>query len=386
MNDIKSIGFALDPTSSPSFLLDWELTRLCNLNCTYCGDGPEGGHDNSTQHPPLAECLASIDFMYQYVSEYMQYKRPTQRKVVLNVYGGESLFHPDIVQILQACRDRHSQYKDAWHLTITCTTNGIVGTRRWTEIVPLIDEFTVSYHAESLPKQQQQYRDNVLYLKQQDCRFKCVIMMHNNPIHWQAAMQMAEFCQTHGLRHIMKPLDNWKPGWEYTTEQFEILKNQWTQGVSPLRRMEYKKSMSDVGQDAALSIHEGRPCCGGRKLSLNNDLKSSVTFVPRQGFTGWSCSVNWFFLFVQQQTGLVYTNKDCKMSTTGVMEPLGSLTDADGIIGNISQQLSTGNMPVIICAKDICRCGFCAPKAESSEDFFNLIGRHVTSDVFVRSK
>ena len=28
---------------------------------------------------------------------------------------------------------------------------------------------------------------------------------------------------------------------------------------------------------------EGRACCGGRKLSLNNDLKSSVSFVPKQG-------------------------------------------------------------------------------------------------------
>jgi hypothetical protein len=252
--------------------------------------------------------------------------------------------------------------------------------------VPLIDEFTVSYHAESLPKQQQQYRDNVLYLKRQDRRFKCVIMMHNNPVHWQAAMQTVEFCQTHGLRHILKPLDNWTPGWEYSPDQFDVLKNQWTQGVSPLRRLDYKKSMSDVGQDSKLSIQEGRPCCGGRKLSLNNDLKSSVTFVPRQGFTGWSCSVNWFFLFVHQQTGLVYTNKDCKMSTTNRMEPLGSLTDADVIINTVSQQLSTGTMPVIICAKDICRCGFCAPKAESSEDFFNLIDRHVTSDVFARSK
>jgi hypothetical protein len=199
-------------------------------------------------------------------------------------------------------------------------------------------------------------------------------------------MQTVEFCQTHGLRHILKPLDNWTPGWEYSPDQFDVLKNQWTQGVSPLRRLDYKKSMSDVGQDSKLSIQEGRPCCGGRKLSLNNDLKSSVTFVPRQGFTGWSCSVNWFFLFVHQQTGLVYTNKDCKMSTTNRMEPLGSLTDADVIINTVSQQLSTGTMPVIICAKDICRCGFCAPKAESSEDFFNLIDRHVTSDVFARSK
>ena len=62
MTNIKSIGFALDPNNVPSFLLDWEVTRLCNLDCTYCG---EAGHDNSTKHPPLDECLRTIDFMIE---------------------------------------------------------------------------------------------------------------------------------------------------------------------------------------------------------------------------------------------------------------------------------------------------------------------------------
>ena len=34
-NEIKSIGFALDPSSNPSFLLDWEVTKKCNLDCSY---------------------------------------------------------------------------------------------------------------------------------------------------------------------------------------------------------------------------------------------------------------------------------------------------------------------------------------------------------------
>lgn len=42
MTDIKSIGFALDPTNVPSFLLDWELTKLCNLDCSYCSTGIDG--------------------------------------------------------------------------------------------------------------------------------------------------------------------------------------------------------------------------------------------------------------------------------------------------------------------------------------------------------
>jgi pyruvate-formate lyase-activating enzyme len=383
MSNINSIGFALDPTNVPSFLLDWELTKLCNLDCSYCASGIDGCHDNTTSHPPLDECLRTIDFMYKYVDEYTKYKKPSQRKVVLNVYGGESLFHPNIVEILEACKEKYQQYKDNWYLTITCTTNGIVGKNQWARIVPLVDVFTVSYHSENLPKQKQQYQDNVLYLKEQSKRFKCVIMMHNNIEYFEDGQSMIEFCQTHNIQYVAKPLDNTGPEWTYTEPQFQVLKNFWVSQSSTLNRVDYKKTIDAVGNtDQVHSINEGRPCCGGRKLSLNGDLKSFVTFVPKQGFEGWSCSVNWFFLFVQQLTGNVYTNKDCRMSTSGIVEPLGNLKDSDQIINTLHKQLETGTMPIIQCKKQICLCGICAPKAETKEDFMQLITRNVSVDVF----
>ena len=371
MNQINSIGLALDPTNIPSFLLDWELTKLCNLDCSYCPTGLEGGHDNSTQHPSLEECLRTIDFMYEYVDQYMQYKKESQRKVVLNIYGGESLFHPDIVTILEEVRSRYEQYKDRWYLTVTCTTNGVVGQNQWARIVPLIDEFTVSYHAENYPKQKQQYLDNITYLKEVNKRFKSVVMMHNNEEYFADAEAIVNFCKSNNIRHVVKPLDNQQPEWQYTGEQYSKLKTYW---MSPIT----------VVKDKVQAIQEGRSCCGGRKLSLNGDLKSSVGFVPKQGFEGWSCSVNWFFLFVRQLDGAVYTNKDCLMSTTGNVEPLGNISDSKKIISTLKTQLETGTMPIIKCKKNICRCGFCAPKAESEEDFLALIKRNVPVDVFLK--
>ena len=386
MENINSIGFALDPTNVPSFLLDWEVTKLCNLDCSYCGTSMEtGGHNNNTEHPPLKDCLRTIDFMYKYVDQYMKYKRPSQRKVILNVYGGESLFHPDIVEILQACRDKHVQYQDSWYLTIICTTNGVVGKTRWQQVVPLIDEFTVSYHTENLPKQKQQYQDNVLYLKQVGKRFRCVIMMHNDPELWKDSESMIRFCQENSIRYTPKPFDNALPEMLYTTDQFSKLKTFWLNQTPSTQTLEYKKKMELIGTgtETVQSIDQGRPCCGGRKLSLNGDLKSSVTFVPRQGFEGWSCSVNWFFLYVQQVNGKVYTNRDCRMSTSNKVEPLGTLENSDEMINTLIQQLETKTMPVIQCAKQRCLCGFCAPKAEKLEDFRNLIFRNVTEDVFI---
>jgi MoaA/NifB/PqqE/SkfB family radical SAM enzyme len=111
MSEVKSIGFALDPGNSPSFLLDWELTMKCNLSCTYCESGVYGGRDNTTAHPPLAQCLQTIDFMFEYVDLYMTNRPNGLKYVILNVYGGESLHHPDIVTILQAVKQCYEKYK-----------------------------------------------------------------------------------------------------------------------------------------------------------------------------------------------------------------------------------------------------------------------------------
>lgn len=385
MEDIKSISLALDPTNTPSFLLDWELTKLCNLDCSYCGVGIDyGGHNNDTLHPPKQECIDAIDFMFEYVDLYMQHKKPTQRKVVLNVYGGESLFHPDIVEILQAVRTKYEPYKNNWYLTVACTTNAIVGPTRWEEILPLIDNFTTSYHSENLPKQKELFKANVLRLKELKKPFRAVVMMHNNPVYWDDGVSMIEFLKSHEIDCTPKPLDNVEPEWVYSAEQFTQLKTMWINKVPTKSKEEYKKKIIPIGidTDTHSSIASGRPCCGGRKLSVNDDLKNSMVYVPKQGFKGWSCSVNWFFLYLQQLTGNIYTNKDCRMSTSGNYEPLGNINDTNTIIDTLRTQLETDSMPIIVCKKEVCMCGICAPKAESKEEFRKLINRHTTTDVF----
>jgi Radical SAM superfamily len=377
MNSIESIAFALDPKNIPSFLLDWEVTKVCNLDCSYCGTGVDGGHDNTTKHPSLTECLKTLDFMYEYVDLYMKHKKPNQRKVILNVYGGESLFHPDIVEILEHARQKYLAYKEKWYLTISCTTNAIVGPTQWEKIVPLIDNFTLSYHSENLPKQKDIFKSNALYLKAINKPFRTVIMMHDKSEYWQDGLQMVEYLKENNIAYVTKALDN--EDRYYTQEQFKTLKTFWVKNVSTTQQCNYSDQLDTVGSscDKVSSLEEGRACCGGRKLSINGDLKSSLTFVPRQGFQDWYCSVNWFFLFVQQLTGNVYTNKDCRMSFSGGVAPIGNIADSQKIITELDSQLKNKNMPVIQCAKSVCVCGFCAPKAQKKIDFDNLMSRHI---------
>lgn len=377
MSDIHSIESALDPHNKPFFLLDWELTKLCNLDCTYCPSGPYGGHDNSTNHPPLDQCLNSIDLMYEYADQYIQYKKQWLKEVVLNVYGGESVFHPDIVEILSACRDKHKPY--SWPLTITCTTNLVVGYKRLTEIVDLIDEFTITFHSEALPKQQQQVFDNLLFLKQKNKRIKCVIVMHNNPIYWDTCVSAVEFCKRHNISYYAKALDNPEPEWSYNREQQKYFKVYRVEQSKSIEVME--NILSDVTDEKVNSLKSGRSCCAGRCLTTNNNLKQSLSFVPKQGFKDWYCSVNWYFLHINQHTKEVFTTKDCKTNTNSEIGPVCTLDTMTEYIKFIKESLALNTLPVIKCIKNICVCGICAPKADSIEALDKIMKNYVVPSI-----
>ena len=181
---------AIDPKNKPSFLLDWEITLRCNLDCSYCGTW---GHDNTTQHPELDECLKSIDFMFEYVNIYMQQKPKWAREVVLNVYGGESIFHPNIIEVHTAIKEKYQKYKDDWYLTVHTTTNLIAGKSLINKLKELIESWTVSYHTEANAKQKEQFKQNLLDLVKNGNRVKAVILM--NPHHWEDALAMVDFCK-----------------------------------------------------------------------------------------------------------------------------------------------------------------------------------------------
>jgi pyruvate-formate lyase-activating enzyme len=201
---------AIDPNNRISFLLDWELTMKCNLDCSYCLSDLYGGHDNSRPHPPKQDCLRTIDFMFEYVDLYMSTKPRGIRYVMLNVYGGESLNHPDIVEILAEVRRRYQPYADRWHLTVTTTTNAIVSDKKLQQIIPLIDEFTVSYHTENTPKQKAQFKRNLLMIAEAGRRQKCVVLMHREPDLFADAQQMIEWLNENRIRVCP---DSWMAPW-----------------------------------------------------------------------------------------------------------------------------------------------------------------------------
>lgn len=350
---------AIIPQGKPTFLLDWEITMRCNLDCAYCVSGTYGGHDNSTKHPPLSDCLSTIDFMLEYANLYMSKKPKWSREVILNVYGGESLFHPDITEIHSAIRQKKAAYD--WPMTVTTTTNLVVGRNLLERIIPHIDEFTASYHTESSDKQKQMFRDNLITIRDSGKRLKVIILLH--PANWDDSMEMIEFCRESNIRYLPRQLDHAPEDtrFNYTEQQLS-----WFTDL-------YKKDVTGaLGGDLAAS---GRACCGGRKMCTNGDYKNREIYIIGNNFSGWSCAVNWFFVYIKQLTGEVFVNKDCKMNYDGTVGPIGHLSNSEQLLDTLRR----GNPPVITCAKKKCYCGLCAPKAETRELFDSIMPKYTNA-------
>ena len=369
----KTVEPAIDPLHRPSFLLDWEVTLRCNLDCSYCN---HWGHDNSTQHPELEKCIKTIDFMFEYVDLYMQHKSKWSRNVVLNMYGGESLFHPDIVEIYTILKQKYlEKYADRWTLTINTTTNLIAGHNVLGRLLDKIDNWVVSFHSETNDKQKKQFKDNILFLKKNNAKIKVTILM--NPSRFNDSIEMINFCKDNQVEYLPRQLDQLEgvEKFNYSSDQIE-----WFNNLYQDRSYNHETEKIEVKDNTNLS-QVGRACCGGRQFCTNKDYKKREFFLPNQ-FTGWKCSVNWFFLYIKQQNGDIYNNKDCRMRFDNTEGPIGNLSNTDKLINDLRSMLENKQMPVITCAKKSCWCGMCAPKADSIESFNEIIPKYLSNNPF----
>jgi len=289
--------------------------------------------------------------------------------VVLNVYGGEALHHPDIVEILSKIQEKYQPYRDRWHLTVTTTTNAIVSHKKLSKIIPYIDEFTVSFHPESTPKQKQQFKENLLSIRNANKRLKCIVMMHDNMHFFEESQNFLSWLDENQIRSLPKQLDSNNQR-SYNQQQITWFNSTYqnsTYGIA-------KKIDTELHEHSDLS-NVGRACCGGRQSCIDQNYKERQYYILNNKFSDWYCSVNQFFLFVKQVNGEVYVNKDCKMKFDGTVGPIGNLSDSNSIIEELKNQLVNGQS-IIQCKKSTCLCGLCSPKAKNLETYKKIIKKY----------
>jgi pyruvate-formate lyase-activating enzyme len=352
----------LQPVNPTVFQVAWESTLKCNLDCSYCGDG----HDNKTNHPSLENSLNTVDFILEYLDLYMSIKPASQKVANINIQGGESIFHPNILEILDYLKSKKKISYNSWDLTVGLITNAVIGKKSWMKIVDMVDNFTISYHPEMLDKQELMFKDNVSYLKTKKNSFHVAVLMH--PKFWDKCLSMIEWCKENHINVLPRQIDHhWSDlRFNYSESQVEYLTGK--PKVKPIEKIiKIFKNGIDLSS-------QGRACCGGHCLIKDDSDQSN--YIEGNNFKGWNCSVNEFFLYVRQVTGEVFTNKDCRMNLQGSVGPIGNLSQSKEIIKSLRAMISTDTLPTIFCKKSSCWCGLCAPKAKDKSEYELMMTRY----------
>jgi len=355
MSEIHTIEPAYHPKNKMGFLIDWLLTLKCNYDCDYCPIGPNG-HDNSTQHPPTEKCIQMLKQMYQYTDVMMQQKKNQFKDAILNVYGGEALYHPDIEKILIQTTNQYEKYACSWRIKRRITTNATATAKKWKAVCEHIEGVTFSYHSQGAKKMKTFFKKNIDHVLKIGKEYDIIVCAFPHSQHWQDCLDFLDYCKKNKLNARPKFLDG--PLGLYTQKQINDL--------AP-----YTKDDSigtDIKQDISID-KQTRGCCGGRALCTNRNIKEHQTMVPRKlGFEGWHCSANWFFLHGNNVNGEYYTNKDCRVRLDQTVGRIANIETMPSYIDYIKKNLSNNTLPMMQCVQKKCRCGTCAPKSLHKEN------------------
>jgi hypothetical protein len=299
--------------------------------------------------------------MFKYADIVLSLKHKHERRVALNLIGGEPFFHPDIVEILEYINSEYkSKYQDKWKLSVAVTSNGLIGDRALARALDLIDYWAISYHTESLPKQKDLTISTIQKLHSHTKNLEVMVMAPSDIEKFTEASSVHSVFLGQGIHSLLKPLHKT----QYSTDQTNTFKVFW--------KTKNKEQITNY------TTSSGITCCSNRPLVLNGDNKNLINFIPSNNFRDWHCTINLNFLHVDHLRN-VYHNSGCLVSSlTGKIEPIGTISEYEKILDTLSNQVMQKSVPVIKCPRDVCYgCGMCATKARSQDDLTDLMRTHL---------
>lgn len=383
---VISIDTHIDLQRRVTYAINWQVQDFCNFDCSYCIS-----HDNSKKSPELNRCIKSIDFALAYADLVVSTKRKFEKSVTFNFLGGEPLLHPNIVELLTYVKQKYQElYAHRWKLTVAVITNGSMGQNNLKRCLPLVDFWMISYHTEALPAQKQQVLTTIYTLKEEQCNYNVKLMMHSGEEQFNECVELSKKFDQDDVQYALKvighSIGNEAPPWHikkvneihsYTDQQTEFLIDYWKR-IHP-----QKSSFTDFVKDGDRNVvtSTGSTCCGDQVLCTNQDRKNPVTHIPLNNFLGWYCSVNWYFLFINQQTEEIYFNESCRVNFDSKIGKIGNLDQAQELLDSLQENINNKTVPVIKCPKSVCGCGLCAPKALELDEFKRIMSMHFETDV-----
>jgi molybdenum cofactor biosynthesis enzyme MoaA len=372
----------VDLLTGKVFQVTWDLGRRCNYDCSYC---PAHRHDNFSPHASIEELKGAVDFLFEYIDAYME--KRSYKHTSISFTGGEPTVNPNFIPFVKYLREQYeANYKDKWDCGFALTSNGAMSAKMADAVMENLGHITVSYHAESDQKLKQQVRDRIKQFHDADFSISCNVMFH--AAYFDECKDLCDYLHNIGVKYVPRiigeePDSKSNFAHMYTDEQLDYMKNYWTYKNAELNEtQEEAAQLSNAGEKTSekkkLGMTIGRPCCGSREMCLSLKGKSrKSTFVDLREFKGWHCSVNYFFLHLEQQTDSVFHHQTCQARFDQTRGPIGKISEGDKILADLKHKLSTNTLPTIICPKHTCGCGLCAPKSKYIDNYNKVMEGHL---------
>jgi molybdenum cofactor biosynthesis enzyme MoaA len=366
---------AIDDKTEKQLMVIWDLGRRCTFACSYC---PPHRKNNWSETAGLDELIATADSLERY-SEIYNDKRDKKFRVAASFTGGEPTVNPAFFKFLEYLQVNYPHWKR------TLTTNGFYSDRKLRTVMANTNFTTVSWHCEGTPPQKAQVYKNLQTMLDEGYGFKINIMFHEQDNYFTECVELAKWCDDNGVGYTPRVIGDQgdikqglkdKTVHEYTPIQLAWMKNYWAakklkhakpahEASDMLTRPEEvdarpKTNQKSVGQKI------GRPCCGGRELDLkDDDTWTTGSFVENNNFKGWSCMINWYFLYIHQEVNQIWHHQTCQVNMEGEIGPICKVSEFDQYCDQLQATMDTGEIPYITCPKSHCGCGLCVPKAKN---------------------
>ena len=344
---------------SNRYQIIWDLGRRCSYACTYC---PPHRNNKTSPFVSYETLCKTMDGVAEYALLYDQFrKKPALKK--LSFTGGEPTQHPDFFRFLKYCKNEYPDFSRG------LTTNGWFYSTTLDKIISLTTGGTLSYHCEATDKQKKQVIKNAIALRE---KFKVNVMFHKDYF-WEC-VDVCEELEKNSVDYVPRIIGDDHPddkksielGYthKYDKDQMKWFRSYW------------RHKGQDVKESGDTQKGLGRPCCGGRCFKADG---VDSYFLPSTNFLGWSCMVNWYFLFLNSELDKVWTHQTCGVNLNGEVAPLGKISEFNSIIDVLADNLYSKKAPMITCPKTFCGCGMCITKSKT--DITALFNNHTIDEL-----
>lgn len=337
-------------------MVTWDLGRRCNYDCTYC---EASRHDLVSPHHSLDEFVTTFEFITSWTDLYnghRQIKSPTN----INFTGGEPTVNPNFWNLAEHINNHNN-------FNLSLTTNGAWPIKRTKDIIANFKGITVSYHAEADPLLRDRVIENILALHDSGIWLQVNVMLHTD--HWDHCVGIYEKLKSYGIKTNPRPIGDGvleRTSWfidsdgtmRRTSHAYTPEQQQWF-----FDQMGYKGSAQQIREGMQL----GRACCGSRCTQGKVEGQWQDIKLVNTNFKDWQCMVDWYFLHIDQHTGLVYHHQTCQALHDNKRGSLGSINQAEKLLADLKLRLQ--NPTPIVCPNNRCGCGMCVPKAKDKDDF-----------------